>query len=137
MYQLSQAMAAVRSSGTGCLERRYHTKRFQDQLVRLPKIHGKSVDEMIAKDGSFRLSLQEGWLTQEIMMETLKRMAGRYSDEQLASMGYTEPDRSDQAQPRLVSAAQDIKTFSQLMGVGGELSSSWGRSLNHLRRPVA
>ena len=58
---------------------------------------------MIAKNGSFRLSLQEGWLTQEIMMETLKQMAGEYTDEQLLSMGYTEEQVAQiQELPRLV-----------------------------------
>ena len=134
MYQLSQAMAAgtvklqdwmsMETSGIA-------TKQFQDQLIQTAKIHGKSVDEMIAKDGSFRLSLQEGWLTQEIMMETLKQMAGEYSDEQLLSMGYTEEQVAQiQELARTgMSAAQDIKTFSQLMGViGEELGSSWGQS---------
>jgi len=84
--------------------------------------NGKSVDEMIAKNGSFRLSLQEGWLTQEIMMETLKQMAGEYTDEQLLSMGYTEEQvaQIQELAKTGMSAAQDIKTFSQLMGVIGE-----------------
>jgi len=134
MYQLSQAMAAgtVKLQDWMSLETSgIATKTFQDQLIQTAKIHGKSVDEMIAKDGSFRLSLQEGWLTQEIMMETLKQMAGEYSDEQLASMGYTEEQIAQiQELARTgMSAAQDIKTFSQLMGViGEELGSSWGQS---------
>lgn len=134
MYQLSQAMAAgtVKLQDWMSLENAgIATKQFQDQLIQTAKIHGKSVDEMIAKDGSFRLSLQEGWLTQEIMMETLKQMAGEYSDEQLASMGYTEEQIAQiQELARTgMSAAQDIKTFSQLMGViGEELGSSWGQS---------
>ena len=93
MYQLSQAMAAgtVKLQDWMSLENAgIATKQFQDQLIQTAKIHGKNVDEMIAKNGSFRLSLQEGWLDQEIMMETLKQMAGEYSDEQLLSMGYTE-----------------------------------------------
>ena len=134
MYQLSQAMAAgtVKLQDWMSLENAgIATKQFQDQLIQTAKIHGKSVDEMIAKDGSFRLSLQEGWLTQEIMMETLKQMAGEYSDEQLASMGYTEEQiaQIQELAKTGMSAAQDIKTFSQLMGViGEELGSSWGQS---------
>ncbi len=31
-------------------------KQFQDQLIQTAKIHGKSVDEMIAATRSFRLS---------------------------------------------------------------------------------
>lgn len=134
MYQLSQAMAAgtVKLQDWMSLENAgIATKQFQDQLIQTAKIHGKNVDEMIAKNGSFRLSLQEGWLDQEIMMETLKQMAGEYSDEQLLSMGYTEEQiaQIQELAKTGMSAAQDIKTFSQLMGViGEELGSSWAQS---------
>lgn len=134
MYQLSQAMAAgtVKLQDWMSLENAgIATKQFQDQLIQTAKVHGKSVDEMIAKNGSFRLSLQEGWLTQEIMMETLKKMAGEYTDEQLLSMGYTEEQvaQIQELAKTGMSAAQDIKTFSQLMGViGEELGSSWAQS---------
>nr|DAU93452.1 MAG TPA: tail tape measure [Caudoviricetes sp.] len=134
MYQLSQAMAAgtVKLQDWMSLENAgIATKQFQDQLIQTAKVHGKSVDEMIAKNGSFRLSLQEGWLTQEIMMETLKQMAGEYTDEQLLSMGYTEEQvaQIQELAKTGMSAAQDIKTFSQLMGViGEELGSSWAQS---------
>lgn len=134
MYQLSQAMAAgtVKLQDWMSLENAgIATKQFQDQLIQTAKIHGKNVDEMIAKNGSFRLSLQEGWLDQEIMMETLKQMAGEYSDEQLLSMGYTEEQiaQIQELAKTGMSAAQDIKTFSQLMGViGEELGSSWSQS---------
>lgn len=134
MYQLSQAMSAgtVKLQDWMSLENAgIATKQFQDQLIQTAQIHGKSVDAMIAKNGSFRLSLQEGWLTQEIMMETLKQMAGEYTDEQLLSMGYTEEQvaQIQELAKTGMSAAQDIKTFSQLMGViGEELGSSWGQS---------
>ena len=134
MYQLSQAMAAgtVKLQDWMSLENAgIATKQFQDQLIQTARIHGKSVDEMIAKNGSFRLSLQEGWLTQEIMMETLKQMAGEYTDEQLESMGYTEEQiaQIQELAKTGMSAAQDIKTFSQLLGViGEELGSSWAQS---------
>ena len=134
MYQLSQAMSAgtVKLQDWMSLENAgIATKQFQDQLIQTAQVHGKSVDEMIAKNGSFRLSLQEGWLDQEIMMETLKQMAGEYSDEQLASMGYTEEQiaQIQELAKTGMSAAQDIKTFSQLMGViGEELGSSWAQS---------
>lgn len=134
MYQLSQAMAAgtVKLQDWMSLENAgIATKQFQDQLIQTAKVHGKSVDEMIAKNGSFRLSLQEGWLDQEIMMETLKQMAGEYTDEQLLSMGYTEEQvaQIQELAKTGMSAAQDIKTFSQLMGViGEELGSSWAQS---------
>ena len=134
MYQLSQAMAAgtVKLQDWMSLENAgIATKQFQDQLIQTAKVHGKSVDEMIAKNGSFRLSLQEGWLNQEIMMETLKQMAGEYTDEQLLSMGYTEEQvaQIQELAKTGMSAAQDIKTFSQLMGViGEELGSSWAQS---------
>lgn len=99
MYQLSQAIAtgtvrlmdwnSVVNAGMG-------GEQFQEALKRTARIHGEAVDEAIAKEGSFRDSLQDGWLTSEVMLETLSLMTGDYSEEAIRAMGYTEvrPKRS-------------------------------------------
>ena len=73
MYQLSQAIAtgtvklmdwnSVVNAGMG-------GQGFQDALKRTARVHGVAIDDMIKKDGSFRDSLQEGWLTAQILTET-------------------------------------------------------------------
>lgn len=135
MYQLSQAISSgtvklmdwnsVQNAGMG-------GQVFQDSLKETARVHGIAVDELIKKNGSFRDSLQEGWLTADILTETLSKFTGDLSAEQLKSMGYTD----EQTQGILamgktaVGAAQDVKTFTQLLGtlkeaVGSGWATSW------------
>lgn len=135
MYQLSQALAAgkvtledwnsVVNAGMG-------GKIFQDSLIETAKIHGVKIDEIIKKQGSFRLSLEKGWLTSDILTETLSKFTGELSAAQLTSMGYSE----QQAQEILlmgqtaVDAATKVKTITQLMdtlreAVGSGWSKTW------------
>ena len=75
MYQLSQAMASgtvklmdwnsVVNAGMG-------GEMLQEALKKTARSHGIAVDEMIKKNGSFRDSLQEGWITTEVLTDTLK-----------------------------------------------------------------
>lgn len=48
---------------------------FQDELKATAREHGIDVDGMIEKNGSFEASLKENWLTGNMVVETLKRMA--------------------------------------------------------------
>lgn len=131
MYQLSQAIAtgtvrlmdwnSVVNAGMG-------GEQFQEALKRTARLHGEAVDEAIAKEGSFRDSLQDGWLTSEVMLETLSLMTGDYSEEAIRAMGYTEEETQAimQFAETAKGAATHIKTFSQLVGtVKEELGSGW------------
>lgn len=131
MYQLSQAIAtgtvrlmdwnSVVNAGMG-------GEQFQEALKRTARIHGEAVDEAIAKEGSFRDSLQDGWLTSEVMLETLSLMTGDYSEEAIRAMGYTEEETQAimEFAETAKGAATHIKTFSQLVGtVKEELGSGW------------
>ena len=101
MYQLSQALAAgtvklqdwnsVVNAGMG-------GQVFQDALKETAREHGIAVDDMIAKQGSFRESLSEGWITAEVLTDTL----AKFTDE-TTELGRTATD-----------AATKVKTFSQL-----------------------
>lgn len=44
---------------------------FRQKLIDTAKSHGIAVDEMISKSGSFEKSLKNGWLTKDIIVETL------------------------------------------------------------------
>ena len=76
MYQLSQALAAgtvklqdwnsVVNAGMG-------GQVFQDALKETAKVHGIAIDEMIKDEGSFRETLSKGWLTSDILTETLSK----------------------------------------------------------------
>nr|DAZ04640.1 MAG TPA: tail tape measure [Caudoviricetes sp.] len=132
MYQLSQAIAAgkvqlmdwnsVVNAGMG-------GEVFQNALKRTAENFGTDVDGMIQKYGSFRESLtQGGWLTTDVLTETLKQLSGAYTEADLVSQGYTEEQAKQivQLANTAEGAATDVKTFSQLIDTTKEaLASGW------------
>lgn len=129
MYQLSQALAAgtvklqdwnsVVNAGMG-------GEVFQNALKETARVHGIAVDDMIKKDGSFRESLKEGWLTTEVLTETLSKFTGDLTDAQLKEMGYTD-DQIKKIQKMAKTAndaATKVKTFTQLLDTLKEAAGS-------------
>ena len=141
MYQLSQAIStgtvklqdwnSVVNAGMG-------GELFQEALKRTARIHDSTVDDVIAKEGSFRESLKTGWLTSEILTETLDQLAisyGEVGDEayntakaNLENAGYSEQDAI--AILELAKSAEDaatkVRTWNQLIDTIGEaLGSGW------------
>lgn len=138
MYQLSQALAAgtvklqdwnsVVNAGMG-------GQVFQDALKETARVHGIAIDDMIKSEGSFRETLQKGWLTSEILTETLAKFTGDLTEEQLKSMGYTE----EQAKEIVAlgkdanDAATKVKTFTQLMDTLKEAAQSgWTQTWEYI-----
>lgn len=130
MYQLSQALAAgkvqlmdwnsVVNAGMG-------GKVFQDALKRTAANFGYNVDEMIEKWGSFRETLsREGWLTADVLTETLTQISGAYTEADLIAQGYTEQQAKDivKLAETAVDAATKVKTFSQLFDTLKEAAQS-------------
>ena len=139
MYQLSQALASgtvklmdwnsVVNAGMG-------GQVFQDALKETARVHGIKIDEMIEKEGSFRETLKDGWITSEILTETLHKFTLSKEDmteaqikeneAMLKSKGYTE----DQIEAifklgkTATDAATKVKTFSQLFDTLKEAAQS-------------
>ena len=129
MYQLSQALASgtvklmdwnsVVNAGMG-------GQVFQDALKETARVHGIAIDDMIKDEGSFRETLSNGWLTSEILTETLSKFTGDLSEEQLKSMGYTEEQIKEiiKLGKTANDAATKVKTFTQLMNTLKEAAQS-------------
>lgn len=134
MYQLSQALAAgtvklqdwnsVVNAGMG-------GQVFQDALKETAKVHGIAIDEMIKDEGSFRETLSKGWLTSDILTETLAKFTGDLNEDQLRTMGYTDDQiKSIMEMGRTANdAATKVKTFTQLFDTLKEAAQSgWTQS---------
>ena len=129
MYQLSQALAtgtvklidwnSVVNAGMG-------GKVFQDALMQTARVHHVAIDSMLKDAGSFRATLEKGWLSSQILTETLQQFTGDLTKEQLISMGYTK----DQADSIIAmgldaqQAATKVKTISQLLSTLQESAGS-------------
>ena len=108
-FQLGQALAqgSVRLQDWMSIE---HTsgmagQNFQNAFKETAKSVGIDVDSLIEKNGSFRESLKEGWLSTDVFMKTMEKFAN---------------DKS------MTDAATKVKTFSQLIGTVGEaLGTGW------------
>lgn len=107
MYQLSQELAngkvtlqgwnSVVNAGMG-------GKKFQDALIE----SGKNIGSMKDETKSFRDSLQDGWLTSEVLLDTLAKFA--------------EDDS-------MLEAATKVRTYTQMMDTLQEAAGSgWART---------
>ena len=111
MYQLSQALAAGKVSlmdWNSVVNAGMGGELFQNALKETAKSMGIVVD----KGKPFRETLQDGWLTAEVLTKTLEKFA---EDESL------------------IKAATEVKTFTQLIDTMKEsVSSGWATSWEHI-----
>lgn len=141
MYQLSQALStgtvrlmdwkSIENAGMG-------GEQFQESIKRTARAHGVAVDEIIEKNGSFRESLQEGWLTNDIMVEALEMTTKKlddYSDAQLKAKGYTEEDIKAMRiwAEEAHNAATKSKTLTDVIDATSEaIGSGWAETFKIL-----
>lgn len=119
MYQLSQAIAAGTvklQDWNSVVNAGFGGKVFQNALINTARAQGVSVDAEIKKFGSFRQSLQSGWLTAKVLTDTLKTFTGDLSASQIKAMGFTDAQtKAIMNQAKLaVNSATQIRTVTQL-----------------------
>ena len=139
MYQLSQAIASgtvklmdwnsVVKAGMG-------GQVFQDALIRTSEHLQTGAKAAIAADGSFRESLKSGWLTTEVLTQTLDQFSTAAETQQeyeaavkkFIDQGYTQQEAKQMADMAKTAgeAATKVKTFTQLIDTLKEaLGSGW------------
>ena len=142
MYQLSQAIASgtvklmdwnsVVNAGMG-------GQVFQDALIRTSEHLKTGAKAAIAAKGSFRESLQTGWLTTEVLTQTLDQFSTAADTQEeyeaavqkFVEQGYTQEEAKQMADMAKTAgeAATKVKTFSQLIDTLKEaLGSGWTES---------
>lgn len=138
MYQLSQALStgtvklmdwnSVVNAGMG-------GEKFQEALKATAREHGVAVDDIIKKNGSFRDSLSDGWLTADILNTTLKKFttdgAKEYAKSMIESGKWTQKqaDALLKEAQAMEDAATKVKTFTQLWDTLKESAQSgWSQT---------
>lgn len=117
MYQLSQAMASgtvklmdwnsVVNAGMG-------GQVFQDALKDTARAHGVAVDSIIKEQGSFRESLSKGWLTADILTETLSKMTKSGAAEYLSKLTGVQLDQITAAQKLVAENKDGTASYEEL-----------------------
>ena len=138
MHQLSQALAAgtvklmdwnsVVNAGMG-------GQVFQDALIRTSEKLQTGAKKYIEAEGSFRESLSEGWLTADVLNETLKQMSGAYSEADLMQQGYSESQAKEivKLSQTATDAATKVKNFTQMIDTVKEaLGSGWAQTWQYV-----
>ena len=138
MYQLSQAL----SSGTvklmdwnSVVNAGMGGEKFQEALKATARDHGVAVDKIVKKAGSFRESLSKGWITADILNETLSKFteegAAEYSKAMMEAGKWTQ-EQADALMAEakaMTEAATKVKTFTQLCDTMKETAQSgWAQT---------
>ena len=145
MYQLSQALAAgtvklmdwnsVVNAGMGGQKFQEALKQTAREMREVNNSYTHDVDALIKKNGSFRESLQAGWITADVLNATLKKFTVEGAKEYAQSMlecGKFTQEQADALIKEAVAmedAATKVKTFTQLWDTLKEsVQSGWGKS---------
>ncbi len=142
MYQLSQAI----SSGTvrlmdwnSVVNAGMGGQVFQDALIRTSEHLQTGAKAAVAAEGSFRESLKTGWLTTEVLTQTLDQFATAADTQEeyeaaikkFVDQGYTQEEAKQMADMARTAgnAATKVKTFTQLIDTLKEaLGSGWSQT---------
>ena len=127
-YQMSQSLSGtIKMIDWNSLRNaNMATTELKNTLIALAKVHGITIDKMIAEEGSFEQTLSKGWLTGEMFTEAMNIYSGVYSEAELKAKGFTDSQIKNfqELAAMAESAATEVKTFSQLWDVLKETAQS-------------
>ena len=127
-YQMSQSLSGtIKMIDWNSLRNaNMATTELKNTLIALAKVHGITIDQMIAEEGSFEQTLSKGWLTGEMFTEAMNIYSGVYSEAELKAKGFTDSQIKNfqELAAMAESAATEVKTFSQLWDVLKETAQS-------------
>lgn len=135
MYQASQALSkgyfqlmdwrSFSNNGMG-------NDRFKQLLIETGDLLGTGASAAIKAAGSFDESLSKSkWLTNEVMNEALKMLAGYYTEADLLQMGFTKKQASNvmELAKQAEESATQIRTVTQLFDTMKEaVGSGWAKT---------
>ena len=142
MYQLSQAIStgslklmdwnSITNAGMGgeaFKNTLFETAKAMGTLKDVPL--GQSLAEWEKANGSFRDSLEKGWISSDVLTTALSTFTGDMNEEMLIAKGFSQQQATllvEQA-ARAKSAATEVKTFSQLLSTVKEaIGTGWADS---------
>jgi len=142
MYQLSQAVStgtlklidwnSVVNAGMGgevFQKALFETGKAMKTIKDVPM--KQTFDEWKDAGNSFRGSLEEGWLTAEVLTNTLKGFTGELTEDQLLAIGYTKQQAAEfiELGKTGVEAATKVRTLTGLIQTTKEqIGSGWSES---------
>lgn len=142
MYQLSQAVStgtlklmdwnSVVNAGMGgevFQKALFETGKAMKTIKDVPM--GQTFEEWTKSGHSFRESLQDGWITADVLTTTLQGFTGEMTDAELAAKGFTQDQiAAIQEMGRTgVEAATKVRTLTQLIDTTKEaIGSGWSES---------
>ena len=135
MYQASQALSkgyfqlmdwrSFSNNGMG-------NDRFKQLLIETGDLLGTGASEAIKAAGSFDESLSKSkWLTNDVMNEALKMLAGYYTEADLLQMGFNKKQAQNvmQLAKQAEDSATQIRTVTQLFDTMKEaVGSGWAQT---------
>jgi tape measure domain-containing protein len=142
MYQLSQAIStgslklmdwnSITNAGMGGEAFKttlFETAKAMGTLSNVPM--GQSFAEWEKANGSFRDSLESGWISSDVLTTALSTFTGDMNEEMLLQKGFSQQQATLllQQAARAKAAATEVKTFSQLLGTVKEsVGTGWADS---------
>jgi len=142
MFQLSQAMGSgvvklkdwisvenAGLSGEAFNNALVQTGQALGELTKMPV--GSTFKDWTDQNGSFRDSLESGWLTTEVLTTTLGALAGDLDAVQLSDMGFSDEQVTQMVAlgETALASATDVKTATQLYQTLKEtMGSGWAKT---------